>query len=176
MPHPLESKYGLTSGELLDAIDRRFRLKVALEGAVAEVHFERKLRVGSQEGWIGEFETHDTDGTHDFTVFARPGNPIRVEVKTIRNGATPRVEVQKTRNAKDDPSSRLYSADQFDVLAVCVGRFTGNWTEFRYAIVARLPRHKAHSHKLQVMHAVPLEPPEGSPWFSRLQEVIDELV
>ena len=48
MPHPLEAKYGLTSGELLDAIDRRFRLTVALEGAVAEVHFERKIRVGSQ--------------------------------------------------------------------------------------------------------------------------------
>lgn len=176
MPHPLEAKYGLTSGELLDAIDRRFRLKVALEGAVAEVHFERKLRVGSQEGWIGEFEAHDTDGAHDFTLFARPGNPIRVEVKTIRNGVKPKVEVQKTRNAKDDPSSRLYSADQFDVLAVCIGRFTGNWTEFRYAIADRLPRHKSYPNKLQVMHDVPLEPAAGTPSFSRLQEVIDELV
>ena len=41
MPHHLELKYGLTAQELLDAIDKRFRLKVALEGAVAEVHFER---------------------------------------------------------------------------------------------------------------------------------------
>ena len=176
MPHPLEAKYGLTSGELLDAIDRRFRLKVALEGAVAEVHFERKIRVGSQEGWIGGFEAHDTDGSHDFTLFARSGSPIRVEVKTIRNGARPKVEVQKTRNAKDDPSSRLYAADQFDVLAVCIGRFTGNWTEFRYAIVDRLPRHRTYPNKLQVMHDVPLEPTAGTAWFSRLQEVIDELV
>ena len=173
MPHPLEAKYGLTSGDLLDAIER---LTVALEGAVAEVHFERKIRVGSQEGWIGEFETHDTDGSHDFTLFARSGSPIRVEVKTIRNGAKPKVEVQKTRNAKDDPSSRLYAADQFDVLAVCIGRFTGNWTEFRYAIADRLPRHRTYPNKLKVMHDVPLEPTEGTAWFSRLQEVIDELV
>lgn len=33
--HPLEEKYGLTSAELLDAIGSRFRLKVAVEGAVA---------------------------------------------------------------------------------------------------------------------------------------------
>ena len=52
MPHPLEQKYGLTAEELLDAIDKRFRLKVALEGAVAEVHFERKLRIASKEGWL----------------------------------------------------------------------------------------------------------------------------
>ena len=50
MPHALELKYGLTAQELLDAIDKRFRLKVALEGAVAEVHFERKLRIASREG------------------------------------------------------------------------------------------------------------------------------
>lgn len=112
MPHTLETKYGLTATELLDAIDRRFRLKVALEGAVAEVHFERKLRMATQEGWLGAFEDHDVDGMHDFTVFTLTGFPIRVEVKTIRNGPAPRVEVQKTRNAKDDPSSRLYSADQ----------------------------------------------------------------
>ncbi len=50
MPHALELKYGLTAQELLDAIDKRFRLKVALDGAVAEVHFERKLRITSREG------------------------------------------------------------------------------------------------------------------------------
>jgi hypothetical protein len=42
VPHALELKYGLTAQELLDAIDKRFRLKVALEGAVAEVHFREE--------------------------------------------------------------------------------------------------------------------------------------
>lgn len=173
MPHPLEDKYGLTASELLDAVDRRFRLKVALEGAVAEVHFERKLRVGSQEGWLASFEGHDTDGVHDFTVTTLAGQPIRVEVKTIRNGALPRVEIQKTRNAKGDPSSRLYSADQFDVIAVCVGRQTGDWTQFRYAMAKDLPRHTTYENKLKVMHDIPAGTESVPKWYSRFQEVID---
>ena len=40
MPHALELKYGLTAQELLDAIDKRFRLKVALEGTFAEGFLE----------------------------------------------------------------------------------------------------------------------------------------
>ena len=111
MPHNLELKYGLTAQELLDAIDKRFRLKVALEGAVAEVHFERKLRIASREGWLAGYESHDVDGMHDFTVTTLSGATMRVEVKTIRNGPKPQVELQKTRAAKDDPSSRYYGRD-----------------------------------------------------------------
>jgi hypothetical protein len=95
MPHPLELKYGLTSQELLDAINKRFRLKVALEGAVAEVHFERKLRIASREGWLSRHENHDMDGMHDFTVLTLSATSLRVEVKTIRNGRKPQVELQK---------------------------------------------------------------------------------
>jgi hypothetical protein len=175
MPHALEVKYGLTSSELLDAIDRRFRLKVALEGAVAEVHFERKLKVGSQEGWIGSFEDHDVDGMHDFTFTTLSGQPIRVEVKTVRGGNRYVVEIQKTRNAKDDPSSRYYDATHFDVIAVCIGRKTGNWSEFRYALVDELPHHPKFPQKLKVMHEVRDEIGTNPRWFSRLQEVIDEL-
>ena len=175
VPHALELKYGLTSQELLDAIDRRFRLKVALEGAVAEVHFERKLKVGRQEGWLGSFESHDVDGMHDFTVFTRSGHPIRVEVKTVRNGPKPKVEIQKTRNAKDDPSSRLYSADQFDVIAVCVGRFSGDWSQLRYAFASELPRHVKFPNKLRIMHDVPEGSAAPPRWFARFQEVIDEV-
>jgi hypothetical protein len=91
MPHALEIQYGLTAQELLEAIDRRFRLKVALEGAVAEVHFERKLKVASQEGWMTSYESHDIDGMHDFTLISLNGHELKVEVKTIRNGIKPRV-------------------------------------------------------------------------------------
>lgn len=173
MPHTLEIKYGLTAQELLDAIDKRFRLKVALEGAVAEVHFERKLRIASQEGWLTSYESHDVDGMHDFTVVARSGASIRVEVKTIRNGQRPQVELQKTRAAKGDSSSRYYERNHFDVVAVCTGRFTGDWSQFRYAFVRELPAHRSHPNKLQVMHPIP-EGEETTPrWFSRFQDVID---
>ena len=173
MPHALELKYGLTAQELLDAIDRRFRLKVALEGAVAEVHFERKLRIASREGWLTSYEDHDTDGMHDFTVVALSGRAIRVEVKTIRNGPKPQVELQKTRAAKGDPSSRYYDRDHFDVVAVCVGRFTGDWSQFRYALVRELPSHRNHPNKLQVMHPIPDREETTPRWFSRFQDVID---
>jgi hypothetical protein len=173
MPHELELKYGLTAQELLDAIDKRFRLKVALEGAVAEVHFERKLRIASREGWLTSYESHDVDGMHDFTVVTLSGISIRVEVKTIRNGVKPKVELQKTRAAKGDPSSRYYDRDHFDVVAVCVGRSTGDWSQFRYALVREMPCHRDHSNKLQIMHCIPEE--EGTPlrWFSRFQDIID---
>lgn len=173
MPHPLEHKYGLTAQELLDAIDKRFRLKVALEGAVAEVHFERKLRIASREGWLTGYESHDLDGMHDFTVVTLPGVSIRVEVKTIRNGPRPQVELQKTRAAKGDPSSRYYDRHHFDVVAVCVGRHTGDWSEFRYALVRDLPPHRLHPDKLQVMHPIPDQQESTPRWFSRFQDVID---
>lgn len=174
MPHALESKYGLTAQELLDAIDKRFRLKVALEGAVAEVHFERKLRIASREGWLTSYESHDVDGMHDFTVVTLSGMAIRVEVKTIRNNAKPQVELQKTRAAKGDPSSRYYDRDHFDIVAVCVGRSTGDWSQFRYALVRELPSHRNHPNKLQIMHSIP-EGEETQPrWFSRFQDSIDE--
>ncbi len=180
MPHALELKYGLTAEELLEAIDRRFRLKVALEGAVAEVQFERKLRIATREGWLADYECHDVDGMHDFTIVTVARSVMRVEVKTIRNRAKPQVELQKTRAAKGDPSSRYYDRQHFDVVAVCVGRVTGDWSEFRYALARDLPGHKQYVGKLQVMHTLADADAEGptssatsARWFSRFQDVID---
>ncbi|MEM8873165.1 MAG: hypothetical protein AAGD32_02795 [Planctomycetota bacterium] len=173
MPHALEEKYDLTAQELLDAIDRRLRLKVALEGAVAEVHFERKLKVASSEGWLCSYESHDQDGMHDFTFTTLAETELRVEVKTIRNSASPQVETQKTRAAKGDPSSRYYDHDHFDAVAVCIGRRTDDWTQFRYALTRDLERHKAYPGKLKVMHPIPIESPEGGVWFARLQDLIN---
>lgn len=173
MPHALELKYGLTAQELLDAIDKRFRLKVALEGAVAEVHFERKLRIASREGWLTSYKSHDVDGMHDFTVVTLSGMALRVEVKTIRNGAKPQVELQKTRAAKGDPSSRYYDRSHFDIVAVCVGRSTNDWSQFRYALVRELPSHRHYPNKLQIMHPIPEEEATEPRWFSRFQDIID---
>lgn len=174
MSHPLEVKYDLTAQELLDAIDRRFRLKVALEGAVAEVHFERKLKVAVKEGWLADYESHDVDGMHDFTFITLKGTKVRVEVKTVRKGSNLQVELQKTRAAKGDPSSRYYDLEHFDVVAVCMGRSTEDWSQFMYTIASRLPSHKDYVGKLRVMH--PIENPEGEPirWFSKLRDLIDE--
>lgn len=173
MPHALELKYGLTAQELLDAIDRRFRLKVALEGAVAEVHFERKLKVASREGWLKSYEAHDVDGMHDFSLVTLKNTLIRVEVKTIRNEKNPKVELQKTRAAKADPTTRYYDRTHFDIVAVCMGRSSGDWSQFCYALVDHLPPHKLHSTKLQVMHPLSLEPDHKVRWHEKLQDAID---
>jgi len=69
MPHPLENEYALTADELLDAINRRFRAKVTLEGAVAEVHLGKKIKVLQDQHVIERFETHDSDGYPDYTIW-----------------------------------------------------------------------------------------------------------
>ena len=53
MNHPLEAQYGLTAYELLDAVNKRFRLKAALEGAVAEVQMERRSTRWSAQSLSG---------------------------------------------------------------------------------------------------------------------------
>jgi hypothetical protein len=76
MEHPLAKQYGLTANELLDAVNGHFRLKVALEGAVAEVQMEKKIKalVGSV---VERFESYDQDGHPDFGIWL-PGSNRRL--------------------------------------------------------------------------------------------------
>ncbi len=75
MPHPLEHEYDLTATELLDAINRRFRAKVTLEGAVAEVHLGKKLKALRDRGGLYHFEEHDSDGYPDYTIWLPGDDP-----------------------------------------------------------------------------------------------------
>ncbi len=85
MEHPLESQYGLSARELLDAVGKRFRLKVALEGAVAEVQMEKKIQ--SLVGRIVErYEAHDLDGHPDFSIWLpKAKKPLLAECKNVRD-------------------------------------------------------------------------------------------
>jgi len=186
LPHPLEIKYGLTAAELLDALNRRFRARVTLEGAVAEVHLKRKLSVLSKEGYLDKFEEHDKDDYPDFSIWLKGiAKPFLVECKNIRdedyrqNGIVThhRVETQKTRAAKSDPSSRYYDFTHFDILAVCLGKKTGNWADFIYAKMSDLARHQKYPHKCAVTHRVPL--PSSTdlfPWYRNLRELIQSIM
>ena len=134
--HSLERKYGLSANELLDAINARFRLKVALEGAVAEVQMGKHIDALVGAG-IERFEEHDLDGHPDFSIWLPDRKrPLLAECKNIREstkqgGADYReggvvvaykVETQKTRAATGDKTSRYYSVEQFDILGVCLGK------------------------------------------------------
>jgi hypothetical protein len=184
--HPLAVEYGLTEYELLEAVRLRFRVKMNLEGAVAEVQLG-KIIESLQEKVLLRYEEHDQDGVHDFSIWT-PGReqPLRVECKNIRNkdegyrdkGAIVayKVETQKTRAAKSDPISRLYDVSQWDILAVCLGKKTKNWKEFLFIDVPKLDRHPHYPHKLAVMHRVPL-PTSGTiyPWFRDLGQLIESM-
>jgi len=184
MPHPLEELYGLTADELLSAINNRFRAKVALEGAVAEVQLEKRIRELRKEGIIERYEEHDLDGYPDFSIWL-PGKQeaLRIEAKNVRDADEAyrikgeivgyKVEVQKTRAATSDASSRFYSTDLFEILAVCLGKQTGNWTDFLFVKTSNLSRHPVHQHKIAVMHRVPLPSHENiNPWFRSLEELL----
>lgn len=185
MPHQLEVEYGLTATELLDAISKRFRLKVALEGAVAEVHLRRKIKALQEEGVIVHYEEHDINGYPDFTIRPSKNNkPLLIECKNVRDedyrkGGIPiayRVETQKTRAAKSDPGSRYYGVDKFDILVVCLGKKTGNWSDFLFVKIDDLARHPHYTQKLAVMHRVPLPLSSNiAPWYQSLDELLASL-
>ncbi len=190
MAHSLETRYGLSSDELLDAIERRFRLRAAVEGAVAEVQMERKIKalLGTA---IERYEAHDRDGYPDFSIWL-PGhtNPLRAECKNIRDSSKEggeayrekgidvayKVETQKTRAASADATSRFYDASQFEILGVCLGKKTGSWTDLVFAKTRDLERHKKHPKKLAVMQRVPLPgTTDGTPWFTDLAKLLSTM-
>lgn len=185
--HPLEQRYGLTAHELLDAIAARFRLRVAIEGAVAEVHMFRQISalIGSV---VERCEVHDLDGHPDFSI-RLPGRPqpLLAECKNVRESGKLggeayrrggqvvgyKVETQKTRAATSDPTSRYYDIEQYHILGVCLGKKTGNWADFLFARTVDLARHRAHPHKLAVMQRVPLpDSPDRAPWYDDLAELL----
>jgi len=189
-PHPLESQYGLSSAELLDAVNARFRLKVALEGAVAEVQMEKKIQslVG---GIVVRYEAHDLDGHPDFSIWL-PGRvrPLLAECKNVRESGklggeayreggkivAYKVETQKTRAGTGDPTSRFYGVEQFDILGVCLGKKTGNWSDFVFARTMDLAGHKTHVGKLSVFQRVPLPGAENPrPWYTNLSELLEHI-
>lgn len=185
--HALEEKYGLTSAELLDAINARFRLKVAVEGAVAEYQMAKHLDVlvGTV---IEKYEQHDEDGRPDFSIWL-PGRktPLLAECKNIRESAklggeayraggkivAYKVETQKTRAAKGDPTSRFYGIEQYHILGVCIGKKTGLWSDFLYARTIDLARHAVHAKKLKVLQRVPLpDAADLQPWYTDLAQLL----
>ena len=191
MPHPLEDEYGLTAQELLDAVNQRFRAKVALEGVVAEAQFERKLRTLKQAGKIADYSMYDKDDYPDFSIrISEDGPEYMVEVKNIRDAEEAyktggevvayKVELQKTRRGAD-PSSRYYDVDRFDIVAVCLGKKTRDWGEFLYAKTADLTRSSKYPNKLDIMHRVPLPESVASssasgrdtgPWYADFEDFL----
>jgi hypothetical protein len=187
MAHPLESAYELSATEILDAVAKRFRLRAALEGAIAEVHMERHIQslLGNA---VDRYEAHDLDGVPDFSIWLHGRKkPLRAECKNVRESSKKggeayrhrgeivayKVETQKTRAAKGDPTSRYYGIDQFEILGVCVGKKTGDWSDLLFVRAVDLKKHRVHPQKLAVMQRVPLPDAESLwPWYDDLGNLI----
>lgn len=182
MEHPLASRYGLTANELLDLINARFRLRVALEGGVAEYQMEKHVArlVGSV---VARYQAIDRDGEPDFRIWLKGRtDPIAAECKNARNksymakGVVTHyaVEIQKTRAAKGDPTSRNYDIGYFHVIGVCLGKITGDWSDFVFIKANDLTRHATYPNKIAVMHRVPIEADFG-PWSPDLATILNAL-
>lgn len=183
--HALEQEYGLTKEEILDAISRRFRAKVTLEGAVAEVHLGKHIQTLMDTGVISRFEVHDQDGYPDYSIWlpGKAATALRIECKNIRNADEAyrkggeifayKIETQKTRASKGDKSSRFYGFDHFEILAVCLGKKTHDWTQFMFIESKNLARHPKYKTKMAVMHPVPLPTsPVAPPWYTTLVNLL----
>ena len=152
--HALEEQFALSSQQILDIISGRNRLAVAVRGGVAEYHLEQQLH--NARG-VKAVHRLDADAMHDFDVTLEEGSFLRVECKnasphTAADGRY-RVEVQKTRASKNDPASRFYEVERFDVVAACLFSATGAW-DFRFARTSTLQRHKSYPDRLAAIQYV----------------------
>jgi hypothetical protein len=152
--HALEAEFGMPSTEILEMVIERKRLAVAVRGGVAEWHLNRLFQ---EDPNIDRVAPLDKDAMHDFDVVMLDGTKVRVECKNCskeryKNGEI-KVETQKTRASKNDPASRFYKIDQFDVVAACLWSPTGEWT-FAFRKTSELALHDRHEGRLAALQRV----------------------
>ncbi len=121
---------------------QRSRLRTAVAGGVAEYHLWVQLL---DDPAVRAAVPLDQDGPPDVLVTFHNGSKVSIECKNASlqryADGSAKVEVQKTRASKGDPSSRYYSTEQFNVLAVCVWSDRGK-PEFRFKASRDLLPHK----------------------------------
>lgn len=148
-PHALTTELRLSEHEVLDLIQGASRLKMAVRGWVAEHHLEKFL-----QGIPGVKDCRrlDEEGRPDIELRFKRSKPILVECKNVLRqtaaDGTARVDFQRTRVSKNDPCSRYYRPDDFQVLAACLHAVTEQW-EYRFIPTVQLPPHKKCSGRIQ---------------------------
>jgi hypothetical protein len=140
--HQLTSELDLSDREILDLIQSAPRLKMAVRGWVAEVHLERQL---AKIPGVVECARLEEEGSPDIRVRIKNARPLLIECKNVLRARLAdggiRVDFQRTRSSKDDPCTRFYRPDDFDIVAACLHPCTEQW-EFRFAPTTSLDPHK----------------------------------
>jgi hypothetical protein len=140
--HHLTSEFDLAGEEILDLIQSAPRLRMAVRGWVAEVHLERQL---ARLPGVAECVRLEEEGSPDIRLLIADARPLLIECKNVLRAqladGTIRVDFQRTRSSKDDPCTRFYRPEDFDVVAACLHPCTEQW-EFRFAPTGSLDPHK----------------------------------
>ena len=161
-----QKAFALPYGDLLDIVNRKSRLAMAMRGGVAEHHLG--LVFDADPAIVSADEGHQ-EGPPDFFVELADGRRATVECKNASPNlfhGVPRVEVQKTRASQGDPTSRFYSPAAFDVIAACMYGPSRKWT-FRFRRSDQLLEHKTHAGRI-----APLQQITGA-WAHTLVEALD---
>jgi hypothetical protein len=190
--HRLERDLRVPAEVILEAIARSPDLtQRGVRGIIAEAVFIQDVMPRAlAAGWKDTTPDNTENPSYDARV-SRGGLDVRIQVKTQRlqrgqvlERAFPKLgtcfvtETQRTRSGKTAKgiSTRPYRDDEFDVLAVCLFPSTGDWREFRFALVRDLVRRPRHKHLLAVFQPVPRDPNPTGKWSANLVAKLEQFV
>lgn len=165
--HELEQAFGLPSHDLLDIIERKSRLAMAMRGGVAEHHLGLVL---DADAAVASAEEGHQEGPPDYFVELVDGRTVTIECKNaspkLYADGTPKVEIQKTRASQGDPTSRFYAPTSFDVIAACMYGPSGEWT-FRFRRSADLAEHTTYAGRIAPLQQI------REDWSTSLIDALD---
>lgn len=148
VPHEVAEEFELSQRQILDLIQSAPRLKMAVRGWVAEAHLQRQL---AMVPGVEDCTRVEEEGGADIRLRYRGSRPLAVECKNVLRrrlvNGTIRLDFQRTRASQEDPCSRFYAPEDFDVVAACLHSCTESW-EFRYSLTRGLDPHKRCPGKL----------------------------
>ena len=141
----------------------------ALKGTTSEF---RALKNLQQKYKIERSQNPDAGGNPDFALNHK-GRKILIEHKRASikgyKGGHFKLEFQKSRASKSDPSSRYYSPDWCDIVSIDVSEHTGIADDKRFVLASDLDRHEKHPQKIKALHR------QSTLWYDSLDELLTVL-
>lgn len=154
--HPLLVGWSVTPSDVIEALSHGFRAQVDVKGKLAEWMLFKELKRLRDSGAVQAIEWLDADDMPDFVITVGD-RQVTIQCKNVRSitgseraSAPIRVELQKTRNARDGSNTRGYRTDQFHVLSACLFNRTGRWL-FRHIAIGFLVTRTEDPTYLKVM-------------------------
>lgn len=175
MSNNILKPYDIDENSFITSVLKSSSSRFSVEGVISEFHLNRIL--GKCE-LIVDIEWRMNYSCPDFIITLINGEKISIECKNLsrknysEDSKTTyyRVETQKSRNSKDGSPTRLYDDNLFQILAVCLGKQTGNWKQFYFIDSKNLKKHNNIEGKIATFQRVPLE--ENEIWIKDIKKII----